>query len=108
MVFGLGYSAMREHPEKKKAVVDWGIYKISRHSHVLAGMITLLGAIVMGWNMKSTVYIILWVYFVLYIIMCYLGVLSEEKIDIEKFGQEYRDYMKYRTSAFWRNRIGKR
>ena len=94
MVFGLGYSAMREHPEKKKTVVDWGVYKVSRHSHVLAGMITLLGTIVMGWNLKSAVYIILWVYFVLYIIMGHLSVLNEEKINIEKFGQEYRDYMK--------------
>ena len=93
-VFALGYSAMREHSEKKKAVVDWGIYKVSRHSHILAGMITLLGTIVMGWNLKSIVYITLWVYFVLYIIMGHLGILSEEKINIEKFGQEYKDYMK--------------
>ena len=99
IVFGhvvstLGHSAMREHLEKKKAVVDWGIYKISRHSHVLARIITDLGAIIMGWNLKSTMYLILWVYFALYIIIIHLGVLSEEKINIEKFGQEYKDYMK--------------
>jgi len=94
VVFALGYSAMREHPEQKKAVVDWGIYKVSRHSHVLAGIITVLGAIIMGWNLKSTIYPILWVYFALYIIVSHLGLLSEEKIDIEKFGQEYKDYMK--------------
>jgi len=94
VVFALGYSAMREHPEKKKAVVDWGIYKVSRHSHVLAGIITDLGAIIMGWNLKSTIYLIVWVYFALYIIINHLGVLSEEKINIEKFGQEYKDYMK--------------
>ena len=94
VVFVLGYSAMREHPEEKKAVVDWGIYKVSRHSHVLAGVITDLGAIIMGWNLESTIYPILWVYFALYIIISHLGVLSEEKINIEKFGQEYKDYMK--------------
>jgi len=94
VVFALGYSAMREHPEKKKAVVDWGIYKVSRHSHVLAGIITDLGAIIMGWNLKSMIYLILWVYFILYVIISHLGVLSEEKINIEKFGQEYKDYMK--------------
>jgi len=26
VVFALGYAAMREHPEKQQAVVDWGIY----------------------------------------------------------------------------------
>ena len=94
VAFALGYSAMREHPEKKKAVVDWGIYRVSRHSHVLAGIIVDLGAIIMGWNLKSTTYLILWVYFILYVIISHLGVLSEEKINIEKFGQEYKDYMK--------------
>ena len=94
VVYALGYSTMREHPEKKKAVVDWGIYKISRHSHVLAGIICLLGVIVMGWNTASVVYIILWVYFVFYVALSHFGVLNEEKMNIERFGQEYADYMK--------------
>jgi protein-S-isoprenylcysteine O-methyltransferase Ste14 len=94
VVFALGYSAMREYPEKKKVVVDWGIYKISRHSHVLAGKITTLGAIVMGWNFNSTMYIVLWVYFVLDIIVSHFAILSEEEINIQQFGQEYEDYMK--------------
>ena len=93
VVYALGYSAMREHPEKKKAVVDWGIYKISRHSHVLAGIICLLGVIVMGWNTASVIYIILWVYFVLHVIMSHFGVLDEEKSNMKRFGQEYVDYM---------------
>lgn len=29
VVYALSYSAMSEHPERKKVVVDWGIYKIS-------------------------------------------------------------------------------
>ena len=94
VVFALGYIAMREYPERKQAVVDWGIYKVSRHSHVLAGSITTLGVIVMGWNTTSIIYIILWVYFVLDIIMTHFATLSEEKINIEKFGQEYKDYIK--------------
>jgi len=93
-VYTLGYIAMREHPEKKKAVVDWGIYKVSRHSHVMAGIICLLGVIVMGWNTASVAYIILWVYFILYVITSHFGVLNEEKSNIERFGQEYEDYMK--------------
>jgi len=93
VVYGLGYSAMREYPDRK-AVVDWGIYRISRHSHVLAGIITMLGAIVMGWNTELTMYIILWGYFILYVIVSHLAVLSEERIDTEKFGKEYEDYMK--------------
>jgi len=94
VVFTLGYSAMREHPEKNKVVVDWGIYKFSRHSHVLAGKVTTLGAIITGWNFNSPMYIILWAYFALDIIVTHFGILSEEKINQEKFGQEYEDYVK--------------
>ncbi len=93
-VYALGFMATREHPEKKKVVVDWGIYKVSRHSHVLAGIICLLGAIVVGWNPISVMYMILWLYFVVYVILAHLYVLSEEKTNIEKFGKEYEDYVK--------------
>ena len=93
-VFALGYMAMREHPEKKQAVVDWGIYGVSRHSHVLAGMICMLGTVVMGWSPGSVVYILLWVYFVLYVIMGHFGVLNEEKLNVKRLGQEYAEYMK--------------
>ena len=94
VVFSLGYMAMREHPEKKGAVVDWGIYKVSRNSHVVAGKITTLGAIVMGWNVNSILYIVLWAYFVFTIMVMHYGILNEEKINSEKFGHEYTDYMK--------------
>ena len=94
VVYASGYIAMREHPEKNKAVVDWGIYKVSRHSHILAGIICLLGAIVMGWNTASFMYIILWVYFIVYVIAGHFGVLNEERKDIELFGREYENYMK--------------
>ena len=94
VVFALGYLAMREHPEKKQAVVDWGIYKVSRHSHVLAGVFCILGMIVAGWSPSSVIYIILWVYFVAYIVMSHFSVVNEEKLNIERFGQEYADYMK--------------
>lgn len=93
VVYALGCIAMREHPEKKKLVVDWGIYRVSRHSHVLAGIICLLGVIVMGWNIAASIYLVLWGYFVLYVIVSHLYVLNEEKVNIEKFGQEYQDYM---------------
>ncbi len=94
IVYVLGYIAMREHPEKKQAVVDWGIYKVSRNSHVLAGVICLLGVVVMGWNPNSIIYIALWVYFVLYVIMSHFSVLNEEKLNIDRFGREYKDYIK--------------
>ena len=94
VVFALGYAAMREHPEKKQAVVDWGIYKVSRHSHVLAGIICILGTIVAGWSPGSVIYIILWVYFFAYVILSHFGVMNEEKLNAERFGQEYVDYMK--------------
>lgn len=94
VVFALGYSAMRAHPEKDKVVVDWGIYRVSRHSHIVAVMITLFGTIIMGWNPKSTLFIIVWAYFVFTVILNHYGILYEEKINIEKFGQEYKDYKK--------------
>jgi len=94
LVYALGYLAMRQHPEKKKAVVDWDIYKVSRHSHVMAGVICLLGTIIVGWNTASVAYLILWVYFLAYVVLTHLHVLSEEKANIEKFGKEYEDYMK--------------
>jgi protein-S-isoprenylcysteine O-methyltransferase Ste14 len=94
IIFSLGYAAMREYPERKQTVVDWDIYRVSRHSHVLAGIICLLAIVVMGWNPDSAIYIILWVYFVLYAALSHFGVLSEEKLNIKKFGQEYVDYMK--------------
>ena len=94
VVYALGFIAMREHPEKKKVVVDWGIYKVSRHSHIIAGIICVLGVIVMGWNPESVMYMILWIYFVIFILMNHFYVLGEEKVNLEKFGQEYRDYMR--------------
>jgi len=33
------------------------------------------------------------VYFVIYSIACHFYVLNEEKVNMEKFGQEYVDYM---------------
>ena len=94
IIFSLGFVAMREHPERKQALVDWGIYRVSRHSHVLAGIICLLGTVVMGWNPDSVLYLILWVYFVLDAVISHFGVLNEEKLNVKKFGQEYAGYMK--------------
>ena len=94
VVNSLAYSAMREHPEKKKLVVDWGIYKVTRHPHFQHGVITTLGTIVMGWNTASSIYLGLWGYLVLDIILNHVAILQEEKGTAEKFGQEYKDYMK--------------
>ena len=94
VIFGLGYSAMREHPEQKRIVVDWGIYGFSRHSHIIACIIVLLGTIIMGWNIRSTMYLIVWIYFLMYIVFTHYAILYEEKRNVVKFGQEYEDYMK--------------
>ena len=94
VIFALGYLAMREHPEKEKTVVDWGIYRASRHSHVLAGIICFLGLVIAGWNPSSVIYIVLWAYFAAYVVLSHLGVLNEEKLNVERFGQEYVEYMK--------------
>jgi protein-S-isoprenylcysteine O-methyltransferase Ste14 len=39
-------------------------------------------------------YGILWIYFLFNVIMSELYVLSEEKANVEKFGEEYTEYMK--------------
>ena len=94
VIFGLGYSAMREHPAQKKIVVDWGIYRFSRHSHIIAGIIVLLGTIIMGWNTRSMMYLIVWIYFFLNMVFTHFAILYEEERNVVKFGQEYDDYMK--------------
>jgi protein-S-isoprenylcysteine O-methyltransferase Ste14 len=94
VVFCMGYSAMREHPEKKKVVVDWGIYAFSRNSHIIASRITTLGIIIIGWNPDSTIYSILWCLFLIDFIMMHFAILNEEKNNIDKFGQEFVEYMK--------------
>jgi len=48
----------------------------------------------MGWNFNATMYIVLWVYFVVDIIVTHFPVIREEKKIIEEFGHEYVDYMK--------------
>jgi protein-S-isoprenylcysteine O-methyltransferase Ste14 len=57
-------------------------------------MICLLGVVIMGWNPDSILYIILWVYFVLYVALKHIGVLNEDKLNAERLGQDYVDYMK--------------
>lgn len=94
IVLSLGFWAMRKHPERNQTVVDWGIYKFSRNSHVMAGIICLFGTIIAGWNPESPLYLGLWVYFLLRIIQVHMGVLSEENLNIKRFGQNYVDYMK--------------
>ncbi|MFC2012658.1 methyltransferase family protein [Chloroflexota bacterium] len=94
VVNSLAYSAMREHPEKKQTVVDWGIYKVTRHPHFHHNVIITLGVIVMGWNTGSMVYMFLWAYFVLDVIFTHFAILREEQGTAEKLGQEYLDYMK--------------
>jgi protein-S-isoprenylcysteine O-methyltransferase Ste14 len=57
-------------------------------------MIVLLGTIIMGWNTKSTVYLIVWIYFLLHVIFNHFAILYEEEKDVQKFGQEYEEYVK--------------
>ncbi|MCP6652360.1 hypothetical protein NL518_30130, partial [Klebsiella pneumoniae] len=73
IVLSLGFWAMRKHPEKNQTVVDWGIYKFSRNSHVMAGIICLFGTIITGWNLESPLYWGLWVYFLVRVIQVHMG-----------------------------------
>lgn len=93
VIFALACIAMREHPEKSATVVDWGIYRITRHPHFLSSVVTCLGAIVMGWTTESTMYIIVWIYFMLDLAYIHVAILHEEKRTAEKLGPEYEAYM---------------
>lgn len=101
IILALGFIAMQEHPEKKQKVVDWGVYRISRHSHQLGGIITNLGVVVIGWNPDSLLYLILWIYLISDIVFSHFYILMEERRNVKKFGQEYQDYMK-RTPRYFR------
>jgi len=101
VVNSLAYGAMREHPEKKQKVVDWGIYKVTRHPHFHHGLITTLGTIVMGWNTGSIVYLFLWAYLILDIVFNHFAILQEEKRTAVKFGQEYVDYITAAAGKKW-------
>ena len=103
IIVSLSAIAAREHPEKKQAVVDWGIYRVSRHPQGLSDLISHLGAVIMGWNPNSVIYLILWVYLVLYASLMHLALLKEEKLNVKKFGQEYADYMKKVPRYFFAN-----
>lgn len=104
VIFNLAYFAMREHPEKKKVVVDWGIYGVFRHPMVMGSNLGILGIIVAGWNPSSTLYIVLCIYFIVYVLFNRFAMRNEEKRNVEKFGQEYVDYMKKVPRFFSRQR----
>jgi protein-S-isoprenylcysteine O-methyltransferase Ste14 len=93
VVHALSFDAMREHPEKKRAVVDWGIYRASRHPQTLGGIICLLGVVVIGWNTSLAIYPALWIYLASYIAFSHFEILSEEKANLQRFGPEYKEYM---------------
>lgn len=101
IVYGLGYAAMREHPHRKQKVVDWGIYAVSRHSHLLAGDLVVLGIVIMGWNPGSLAYLLLWVFFIAYLVFTHVAMVTEEKTNLDKFGPAYREYMEKVPRYFW-------
>jgi protein-S-isoprenylcysteine O-methyltransferase Ste14 len=92
-VLGLSYRAMRAHPEKKRALVDWGIYRFSRHPQSLGSLLCLFGVVAAGWNAAPAMYAILCAYFAGYVVFSHFQILSEEKANLQRFGPEYKEYM---------------
>ena len=72
---------------EKPVVVNQGVFSETRHPIYLGGILMYLAALVLTLSMTAT---IIWVFIILY-----YGFLAyfEEKLLIEKFGDEYRLYM---------------
>jgi protein-S-isoprenylcysteine O-methyltransferase Ste14 len=69
-------------------VIDSGVYGIVRHPMYLGGLIMFLSHILFGqnWMIAITTFI--------GVICCYFIILSGDQRNIEKFGDEYKSYMK--------------
>ncbi len=69
-------------------VVDIGIYSITRHPMYLSFILMALALIFMSQYWLNVIIGII------RIIMLYYVMIEEEKMDLERFGNEYKDYMK--------------
>jgi len=64
-----------------------GLYRYSRHPMTLAGYLILIGA---GIASASWVFLLV---SIVYIILCAILIMAEERFCVEKFGTAYREYM---------------
>lgn len=69
-------------------IIDKGIYSITRHPMYLSFILMALGLIFISQ------YWLVVLIGILRILMLYYVMIEEEKMDLEKFGCEYKDYMK--------------
>jgi len=71
-----------------QAVIDTGIYSIVRHPMYLGGLIMFFSHVLLGQTW------ILGVNTLVAVCCCYLIILSGDKRNIKKFGDQYQQYMK--------------
>jgi protein-S-isoprenylcysteine O-methyltransferase Ste14 len=80
-----------------KVLVDTGLYSIIRHPQYTSGILLSIAFILIS---QSWLIIILGS---IVIVLVYLDTMIADKHELEKFGKEYRDYMKRvpRTNFIW-------
>jgi len=68
-------------------VTDSGVYSIVRHPMYLGGLVMFLSHVFFGQNWMTAINTVIGV------ICCYLIILSGDQRNVEKFGDEYKNYM---------------
>lgn len=91
-IFGIGaslyiLSALTLRKKGVSNIVDSGIYGIIRHPLYLGAMIMFFSHIFLGQNWITAIGT------TIAIVCCYLIILSDEKQNLEKFGDDYNRYM---------------
>ena len=83
----LAFSFINQHQNKNGAIIDKGVYGIIRHPMYLGAILLFIamGCFIPVWLMLILA--------IINIVIVYLFILAEEKIDLEKYGNDYREYM---------------
>ena len=87
ILFGLLLIVLACKERRKFEFTACGIYAIVRHPEFLGHMLIIFGMMISRTILSILVCAIL-------IAMLYLGILSEEKENLKKFGKNYEEYMK--------------
>jgi protein-S-isoprenylcysteine O-methyltransferase Ste14 len=82
------FRAVKKTDQETKKLVFTGMFSIIRHSMYLAFMIMAVGLIFISQ------YVVVFIIGLIRILMLYYVILEEEKMDLKRFGREYRDYQK--------------
>jgi len=84
----VSWSSKSRKKVSKEALVESGIYAFVRHPEFLGHMLIIFALVIISQHWISLV-----IGVILIILLCF-AMIEEEKRNIEKFGEAYRDYMK--------------